>query len=254
MPVLAQMPFSAELRHLVEWRAWDLKAYQIRSGMAGIVVPIIEGEQPPGYAEAAAMQIAALADDPSAADVVRDLRRVLKPKTVEIIHADRDIALSSTNLPQAFSAAEAMIAARRKDYAKCAALARMPSENILIDPPTVVIDALLDEGDWRGAAEIARDQDPRKQKLVEGFDDHRPQEYVTLYTHLALRAAWRGDDAAAAAFLARAKNVARAELPEDEGGSDDAFFSHEMLLAGLAEGRLPRKYIYVFVDAFRSAY
>ena len=56
------------------------------------------------------------------------------------MHVDRGIAVSSTNLPQTFSIAEAQVAARRKDYGTAAAPARVSSKNILIDPPSVVID------------------------------------------------------------------------------------------------------------------
>ena len=125
---------------------------------------------------------------------------------------------------------------------------------LLLDPPTVVIDALLEEGDWRAAAEIAKDHDPLKQDLIEGFDDHRPMQAVDLYTHLAFAAAWKGDDAAAAALLAQAKNIPRTDIHEDDGPMPDQFPWYETLLAGLAEGRLPRKYIYLFTGAFRSPY
>jgi hypothetical protein len=243
MPVLAQMPFSANMPHLVERRAWQLKAYQIRSGVVGIDVPVIEGEQPFGYEQAAAMQVAALAHDPSEADRVRDLRRVLRPQSVQIIHADRGIAVSSSNLPRAFSIAEAQIAARRKDYARAAALARAPAPDILIDPPTVVIDALLDEGDWRAAADIAQEHDPRKRKRIPGLTDDRRLQYVLLYDHLALAAAWQGDDAAAAAFLAQA----------NEGRKRGDLFL-DTLLAGAAEELLPRQYLHLTMPAFRALY
>src|SRR5262249_20079818 len=158
LPVLAEMPFPTEEgAHFVEWRKWDFKAYQIRAGVAGVVVPIIEGEQPPGYDEAVAMQIAALAHDPSAANIVRDLRRILKQSSIEIIDADHGFAISSANLPRVFTEAEARIAAHRRDYAKLAMLARTPSQDLLLDPPTAVIVALLEEGDWHAAVEIAKD-------------------------------------------------------------------------------------------------
>ncbi len=156
-----------------------------------MTVPVIEGEQPAGYTEAAAMQIAALADDPAAAELVQNLRRVLRPQISRLFDVDRGIALSHSNLPKGFSTAEAQIAARRKDYAKAAALARMPSQNMLTDPPAVVIDALLEEGDWRAAADVAKAHDPRKKKLVAGFDDTRTEDYISLYNHLALAAARR---------------------------------------------------------------
>jgi hypothetical protein len=256
MPVLAQMPFSPELAHLVEYRKWQLKAYQIRAGMVGERVPVIDGQLPHGYDEAAAMQVAALADDPAAADYVRNLQRIMKPRTIQVVLADRGIAFSSTNLPQVFSTAEAQIVARQKDYARAAALARRPSQDILVDPPSVVIDAFFDERDWRGAAAIAREHDPRQKRLIAGLDDTRERDYVNLYKHLALAAAQEGDDAAAAAFLADAKVVDRVDQLKNERGtsSEDAFLWFETLLAGVAESRLPRNYLYVLNWAFRSAY
>ena len=61
---------------------------------------------------------------------------------------------------------------RRKDYARAAALARLPAR-ALSDSASLVIDAFLEEGDWRGAADSGKDHDPRKQPLVPGFDDPR---------------------------------------------------------------------------------
>jgi hypothetical protein len=252
MPVLAEIPFSADFPHLVEYRAWKLKAYQIRAGMPGIVVPVIEGDQPHGYSLAVAMQIAALADDPSAAELVRNLRRVLRPRTIEFILADRGVAGSITDFPKEFSTEEAQIAARRREYAKLAALARMPVGNILIAPSSIVIDALLDEGDWRAAADIAKEHDPRKARPIPGFDDDRVSQYVSLYQHLALAAAGDGEHAAAAAFLAKAKNVDRTEIRDGDGEATDGVFHFpETLLAGLAEGLLPRKYLHLLTWPFR---
>ena len=246
MPVLAEVPFSRPMSREAEIRPWRLKAYQIRAG-AGVTIPVIEGEQPAGYTEAAAMQIAALAHDPSAAETVQSLRRVLRPKISQIIDVDRGIALSHSDLPDGFSTAEAQIAARHKDYAKAAALARTPSQNVLTDPATVVIDALLHEGDWRAAAEIAKAHDPRKKELIPGFDDMRADEYVRLYEHLALSAARAGDDDAAAAFLTDAKTVDRAEVRREDADADASIEARfrwlETLFAGAAEGRLPRKYL-----------
>jgi len=255
MPVLADVAFSRPMSREAEARPWRLKAYQIRSG-ASVTIPVIEGEQPFGYTEAAAMQIAALAHDPAAAEIVRNLRRVLRPTISQIIHVDAGIALSHSDLPEGFSTAEAQIAARCKDYAKAAALAQMPSSNVLTDPPTVVIDAFLEEGDWRGAADIAKAHDPRNKEPIEGFDDTRTRDYVELYRHLALAAACAGDDDAAAAFLANSKAVDRTEVRTEDDeeiiDTDERFFMIEMLFAGAAEGRLPRKYLHLFLSAFRS--
>src|SRR4029450_7227505 len=111
---------------------------------------------------------------------------------------------TATDLPQQFSTAEAQIAARRKDYAKAAALARIPSQNVLVDPPSVVIDAFLQEGDWQAAADIAKQDDPRRRPRVPRLDDDRARQYVELYQQLAITAAWAGNDAAASEFLGRA--------------------------------------------------
>jgi hypothetical protein len=246
MPILAEVPFSRPMSREAEARPWKLKVYQIRAG-ASVTIPVIEDDQPAGYTEAAAMQIAALEHDPASAELVQNLRRVLRPQISQLIDVDRGIALSHSNLPKGFSTAEAQIAARRKDYAKAAALARMPSQNVLTDPPAVVIDAFLMEGDWRGAAEIAKAHDPRRKKLIAGFDDTRAEEYVWLYNDLALAAARAGDDDAAAAFLAKSKAV-------DDAGTGARFFLQEMLFAGAAEGRLPRKYLHVLIPAFRTAH
>lgn len=255
MPVLADMPFSPREPHLVEYRKWELKAYQIRAGRAGDRIPVITGPQPHGYESAVAMQIAALADDPAAADYVEELRRIVRPRTLEVIHVDRNLAFSTTNVPGIFSVAEAQIAARRKDYKGAAALARLTSTNLLDDPPNDVIDAFLDEGDWRGAVTIAQVHDPRKQPVLAGFDDTRVQEYIELYDHLAVAAARDGEDAAAEALIATAKAVDRAELRDGDGArTDQAYLWLDTLLAGLAESRLPRKYLYVLTPAFRSAY
>jgi hypothetical protein len=255
MPVLAVMPFSPEFPLLAEWREWKFKGYQVRAGTPAIVVPVIEGKQPHGYGRTAVMQIAALADDPSAAEFVRNLRRVVKPTTLEFVLVDQGIRGSTTDLPQGFSTAEAQIAARRKDYAKLAELARRPSVEALIDPPTDVIDALLDEGDWRAAADIAREHDPRQQRLVPGFTDNRAFQSVQLYEQLALGAAWDGDDAAAAILLAKAKEIDRTERRDgDSEASDAALHFSTMLLAGLAEGLLPRKHLHVLTWAFRPPF
>ena len=245
LPVLAEVPFSRPMSIEAEARPWRVKAYLIRAGRS-VTIPVIEGKQPAGYTEAAAMQIAALADDPASAELVQSLRRVLRPSIAQIVHVDRGIVLSHSDLPVGFSTAEAQIAARRKDYARAAALARMPSQNVLTDPPSVVIDAFLLEGDWRAAAEIAKEHDPRKKPVIEGFDDTRTEDYISLYNDLALAATRSGDDDAAAAFLDKSKAVA--------DGGDARFWMEETLFAGAAEGRLPRKYLNVLMPAFRTTY
>jgi hypothetical protein len=247
MPVLARMPFRTELPHLVEARAWKLKAYRIRAGVPGIEVPVIEGEHVYGYVEAAAILAAAREDDPAYAELVQRLRQVLQPRPVEFIHADRGIGFMLDSVGADISKATARVAASRKDYAKAAAHARMPSTNILIDPAQHVIHAFLEEGDWRGAADIAKEHDPRRKKLIAGFDDDRAKQYVELYVHLAFAAAYAGDDAAAVAFLDQAEKVDRAEGDRDEDGLPGSFWflRHYTHLAGAAEGLLPRRYLHL---------
>jgi tetratricopeptide (TPR) repeat protein len=247
LPVLARMPFRTELPHLVAARAWKLKAYRIRAGVPGIEVPVIEGEQPYGYVEAAAMLAAAREDDPVYAELVQRLRQVLQPQPVEFIHADRGIGFMLDSVGADTSKAAARMAASRKDYAKAAALARRPSTNILIRPAEHVIDAFLEEGDWRGAAEIAKEHDPRRQPVIKGLDDNRVQQFVDLYVHLAFAAAYNGDDDAAIAFLDQAEEVDRTEGDRDEDGLPGSFWflRHYTHLAGAREGLLPRRYLHL---------
>jgi hypothetical protein len=249
MPVLAEIPFSAELKHLIAYRAWRLKAYQVRAGIADVVVPVIEGEQPMGYDKAAAMQIAALAQDPAAAERIANLRRVLKPRRIEMMFVDRGVAHTLETSSQAFSTAEAQIVARRKDYARAAVLARMPVTGMMPDPSAVLIEALLDEGDWRAAVEIAQEHDPRQKPARPGFDDTRVSDYQWLYQFLALGAVRNGDDTAAAALLAEAKR-ARGSRTEEEDWRESAYAWLDTLFAGIAEGLLPRKHLDVLTSPF----
>ncbi len=239
MPVLARVSLRNDQPHSLDDRAWRLKAYQIRAGKRDVEIPIIETNRQLHYMEAVATQIAALEDDPAAANLVQSLRRSLRPRPVEIIHADRGLAAMYDPAEQAMSKAAAGIAARRKDNAKAAELARAPVRGLL-DPAQHVIDALMDEGDWRAAANIARDHDPRRKKVIPGFDDTRIEEYVRLFKRFALAAAWSGDDGAAADFIAAAEDAR-------EGG--DRLSWPRTLLAGAAEGLLPRKLIPV-LDEF----
>jgi len=198
------------------------------------------------------MQIAALEGDPAAAELVGNLRRVLRPRKIEFILADRGVAFTTGMPKEEFSTAAAQIAARRKDFDKGAALARLPRRDVLIDPPGIVFDAFLQESDWRAAAEIAKQHDPRKTRPIEGLDDDRASQYVELHKHLAVMAAWSGDDAAAATFLRKAMDVHRAELREhDELTTEERLGLVEPWLVGAAEGLLPRKYLHVLLPAFR---
>ena len=106
--------------------------------------------------------------------------------------------------------------------------------------------AWMHVGRWTPASEIAKEHDPRKKPVIEGFDDTRAEDYISLYNDLALAATRSGDDDAAAAFLAKSKAVA--------DGGDARFLMEETLFAGAAEGRLPRKYLHVLMPAFRTTY
>jgi hypothetical protein len=243
LPLLAGMPFRGDAPHLLAERAWRHKAYRIRSGATGIVIPAIEGERPPGYLEAAAMQIAELAYDASAAAHVRNLRRALKP--VEMV--DERSGIITTYLPQPFATAEAQIAARRKDLVKARILAQVPSISIgsqvvLKEPRTTVIDAFLHEGDWRSAVDIAK-------AVPRGPGRDLEDEWI--YSRLAVAAAWSGDDADAAALLTIAQVMGFAKLPQqDRDRADDSHLAIETMFAGVREGLLPRKYLHVLSPAF----
>jgi hypothetical protein len=254
MPVLADMPFSPKFAELVTYRKWRLKAYQIRTGLSGERVPIVEAEQELGYNQAAAMQVAALADDPTATDYVANLRRAVKPRSLSIDLAFSGFALSVTNVPQLFATAAAQIAARRKDYAGAAELARASLERVIMYPPSVVIDAFLDERDWRAAAAIAQEHSSRA--LPPGLVDEkdRQHQFATLYMHIAIAAARDGDDAAAAAFFAKAKPGIGLDRSTDKAGVGDyGSAGPEFLLTLVASNRLPRKYLDVMFPAFISS-
>jgi hypothetical protein len=239
--------FAGERRDSAEPAAWKLKAYQIRAVMTGIDVPAIEGNQPFDYVEAAAMQVAALDGDPASAELVRQLRNVLQPQRMEMIHADRGFALVYDHVASEMLLARARIAASRKDYAKAADLARTPVPNVLITPASRVIQAFLEEGDWRGAADIAKEHDPRLEEVGTGLDDSRAWEFVQLYVYLAFAAAYSGDDAAALAFLDQAEHVDRNEVDRDEDGVpiSPPFLAYYTYLAGAAEGLLPRRHLHL---------
>jgi hypothetical protein len=250
-PVLAQAPFPSEQRSLVEHRAWELKAYEIRAGIPGIDMPVIELNQPNGYEQAAAMQIAALEDDPAAADLVRNLHRVLKPKTTEVIHADSSFHALLDAVEDAFSKARAQIAAKRKNYGRAADLARASARSLLINPANDVINAFLEEGNWRAAADIAKDHDPRRGKVIAGLLDTRVEQYVDLYIRFGIAAAWSGDDSAAAEFLAAAEHADWTD-PNKDADDDHSgrFLWLKTVLAGAAEGLLPRRYLNVVTRGF----
>jgi uncharacterized protein involved in type VI secretion and phage assembly len=155
------------------------------------------------------------------------------------------------------AAAPAKIASSRKDHAKAAAVARRPSHATQVEHAENVIEAFLEEGDWRGAAAIAKEHDARKHKLTPGFDDTRVDDYIRLQEHLAIAAAWSGDDAAAASFLAKARTAhaaGGAVSPRYNDNDGNPFLWLTMLLAGVSEGLLPRQYLHLLETPFRRPY
>jgi len=259
LPRLATIPFDRSLAHAKELRAWWLKAYQIRAGNTSVRVPVIEpARQSPGYVEAAAMQIAALAGDPSQANIVEDLRRVLKPKTIAVDLPQLGLSFSLGRTAHELFKAEVMIAARRKDHVQAARLARQSSHDPFVFAADVVIDLLLEEEDWRGAAAIAAEHDPRERPVIEGTDDERLSEYRSLQLAMAATAVRSGDDAAAQTFLG---HYALSYLRDPEGDLDDIDLGAIDLdaicpwpataLAGAAEGAIPRRLIALLLPMFR---
>jgi hypothetical protein len=261
LPALEGVPFNRQLAHMAEARKWKLVTYQIRAGSDEVLVPVIEDDdKPAGYIEAAATQIAALEDIPSAAELCSDLRRVLKPRTVTMQHADLGWAITLSSMPYELFKARVRIAASRKDYAKAAALAESPSHNPLVFPADEVIDAFIEEGEWRAAADIAALYDPRERPVVEPFDDTRNQEYLRLQEIFAAAAARSGDDAAAARFLANCVANYVPDVPDPEAKEEQVHDGAEayrwlaLLLAGAVEGRVPRHFLAVLLPVFRRAF
>jgi hypothetical protein len=256
MPILAQMPFRADESIRAEISAWILQAYQIRGGVPRVEVPAIEGQENWGYIDAVAMQIAALEGDPGAADRIEALRAATAPvQQIEMVHADRGMMMTFDPMDTALWKARTAMVARSKDYVRAAALARVASGSIFVDLPNMMIASFLEEGDWQGAAAIARENDPRSLSVPEGFDDTRTLDYLVLNEHLAVVAAWSGDDGASAEFMNKAKEAWQTVLAQWPGEyDDDRLHWSDTLLAGVAEGRLPRKCLHVLLSPFLEPY
>jgi hypothetical protein len=262
LPRIAAIPFDRNLEHAAGERAWQLIAHRIRAGRKGVHVPAVAPEdQVSGYTEAVAIQIAALEGTLAAAEAVAELRGVFRPKSMSIHLVDRGVAFQ-IELDE-LSVARVRIAARRRDYAQLTALAQTPSRSL--EPVSVaVIDALLEEGDWRGAADFADRYDLRDQPVFEGFDDTRMQDYQRLQLVLAAAAARDGDDTAAETYLARYLTAcfssAEADgLDREEGTAGDPEETApglwlRTLLAGAAEGVLPRHLLALFLPVFRGPF
>jgi hypothetical protein len=256
MPLLAEMPFRTDEPIRADVNAWTLKAYQIRRGIPGIEVMPIERKYHYAYLDAIAMQIARLETDPNEAGRVDALRKAIMPeRTINFIHADRGLSLVLDTVGTSLLKARAAVIARSRNYDLAAALARTPLANAMLDAPYTMIACFLEEGDWQGAAAIAAEHDPRQRSVPPGFDDDRLESYVRLYDRLAVAAAWAGDDAAAAGFFRRAKEGWEALLAEHPDDYAPEYLDwSETLLAGAAEGRLPRKLLYVLLYAFFHPY
>jgi hypothetical protein len=254
LPRLAAIPFDRSLGHAKELRAWWLTVHQIRAGNTAMRVPVIEpDQQSPGYIEAASIQIAALAGDSSQANIVEDFRRVLMPKTITVDVPQRGLSFSLGRTAHELFKAEVMIAARRKDHAQAARLARLSSHDPFTFAADIVIDSFLEEGDWRGAAAIAAEHDPRERLVIEGFDDDRLSEYRSLQLAIAVMAARSGDDAAAQTFTG---NYALSYVRDPKASLDDLDLGAicpwlATALAGAAEGVVPRRFIALLLPVFR---
>jgi hypothetical protein len=263
LPRLAAIAFHGTST-AAEMRAWRLVTCQIRAGSDDVHVPVLgHDQQSDGYVEAAATKVVALEGRPFGAETAAALRRALEPKTVTIQHVDRGPFFELTSLPHEFFKAEVRIAARRKDYRKLADLATMPSHNPLVFAPDLVIDSLLEEGDWRAAAETARQYDPRDRPVLDGFDDTRMNDYLFLQQLLAAAAARSGDDAAAGRFLsdyleglssAQQERGQDSDEFEEAGENKAAGLWPATLLAAAAEGVLSRQHLAMLLPVFRFAY
>jgi hypothetical protein len=262
LPRIAAIPFDRALEHAAGVRAWRLVAYQLRAGRKGVHVPALAPEdQVSGYTEAVAMQIAALEGIPAAAEAIAELHCVFRPKPMTIHLVDQGVAFE-IELDD-LTTARVRIAARRRDYAQLATLAQTPSRSL--EPVSVaVIDALIEEGDWRGAADFADRYDLRDQPVFEGFDDTRMQDYQRLQLILSAAAARDGDDTAAQTYLARyLKTCVSIEEADRLGPEEDAAADREetapglwlrTLLAGAAEGVLPRHLLGLLLPIFRGPF
>jgi hypothetical protein len=278
LPKLAAIPFNRDLSHAKGLRAWQLLAYQIRAGRSDVCAPIIEPEkQTHGYADAAVMQIAELADDPTESRTVRELHRVLKIRPVRVDIPGRGLSFDIRNASHELLKAEIKITARRRDYAKAAVLAQSPSHEPYVFSSDLMIDAFIDEGDWRSAAAIAQRHDPRDRPPPEGFDDDRLTEYRLLQGVLATAAARDGDHTAARTFLINYARARAAEISEQaalqeasepdvtKGDASDTGVSEAdadpdevcplraTVLAGAAEGLLGPRLLPVLLDTFRRS-
>src|SRR5262245_7068314 len=259
LPLLASNLFHPDQGHAVEVRLWRLFTDQIRDG-ANFDLPVLtKRHQSFGYAEAAAMAIAALEGTESVEETVAKLRGVLTPPGSHVPYRGR--GANREWVSYELTHARICVAARRRDYAKLATLAQGQFSQRFFSWPAVIINALLEEGDWRGAADFAARDDRPEQPAIEGFEATRLDECLPLI--LATAAARDGDDAAARAHLAehlaRSRVIRKADQEQGEPkmsepldtGAAAPGLRAATLLAGAAEGVIPRRLLPVLLPVFR---
>jgi hypothetical protein len=259
LPLLASNLFHPDQGHAVEVRAWRLFTDQIRAGTDFDLPVLTKRHQSFGYAEAAAMAIAALEGTESAEETVAKLRGVLTPPAIHYGGRGAKREWVSDELTHA----RICVAARRRDYAKLATLAQGQVSPRFFSWPAVIINALLEEGDWRGAADFAARYDRPKQPTSEGFEATRLDGCFRLPLILATAAARDGDDAAARAHLAehlaRSRVIRNADQEQGEPKTSEPLdtgaaapgLRAATLLAGAAEGLIPRRLLPVLLPVFR---
>ncbi len=266
LPRLAELPYDPRQAY-AEVRKWAALALRIRAGGPNLHVPVIPGDrQPGGYHRAAAMQVAALEDDPSAASYVNELRGVLRDRTGTMHFVDQGLTVEVTTERRDYLAERIMVAARRQQYDKVAELARSPAQGMLLPPADLAVEAFLEEGDWRGASRIAEAHDLRRRRVPRGLGDTRKKDYLELQKALAGAATRAGDHEDAQRFLANYRH-ATAHMPDPNNPTglrslaiDTTDLTKRVdlwpatLMAGVAEGRLPRQTISMFIHVFTRFY
>jgi len=259
LPLLASNLFHPHQGHAVGVRVWRLFTDQIRAGTDFDLPVLTKRHQSFGYAEAAAMAIAALEGTESAEKTVAKLRGVLTPPATKIPYGGRGAKREWVS--DELTHARICVAARRRDYAKLATLAQGQLSQRFFSWPAVIINALLEEGDWRGAADFAARDDRPERPAIEGFEATRLDECLPLI--LATAAARDGDDAAARAHLAehlaRSRVIRKADQEQGEPKTSEPLdtgaaapgLRAATLLAGAAEGVIPRRLLPVLLPVFR---
>jgi len=101
---------------------------------------------------------------------------------------------------------------------------------------------------------IAAKHDPRERPVMDDFDDDPLDEYRSIQLAIAAMAARTGDDAAAQAFL---RNYALSDERDPEASVDDLDIGKACpwaatVLAGAAEGVIPRRFIALLLPVFRN--